>query len=74
MKLLYYTDLEISKVAKQFKKIETYLAAGDFASADVKKMPNTGGYYRAKLDKENRLLFRFAKHQEEQYLLLLEVF
>jgi len=72
MKLLYYNELETSKVKKSFKKLEQYLQAGDFNSADVKKMPNTG-YYRAKLDKENRLLFRFAEYQEEKYLLLLEV-
>ena len=36
-------------------------------------MPNTDGFYRAKLDKENRLLFKFASYKEEKYLLLLEV-
>lgn len=73
MKLLYYNELDTSSVRKSFKKVEQYLKAGDFASADVKKMPNTGGYYRAKLDRENRLLFKFAEYDKEQYLLLLEV-
>ena len=72
MKLLYYNELETSKVKKSFKKVEQFLQKGDFNSADVKKMPNTG-FYRAKLDKENRLLFRFAEFKQEKYLLLLEV-
>ncbi len=73
MKLLHYNELDTTKVKKQFKKVEKYLGEGDFASADVKKMPNTGGYYRAKLDAKNRLLFKFADYEEERYILLLEV-
>jgi len=73
MKILHYNELNTSKVKKSFKKVSQYLEDGNFTAAQVKKMPNTGGYYRAKLDKENRLLFRFATYQEESYLLLLEV-
>ena len=73
MKLLYYNELKTSKVKRSFEKIKKHLEVGDFAAAQVKKMPNTGGYYRAKLDKENRLLFRFATYQGESYLLLLEI-
>ncbi len=73
MKILHYNELNTSKVKKQFKKVEEFLREGDFASADVKKMLNTDGYYRAKLDRENRLLFKYAKYQGESYLLLLEV-
>lgn len=71
MRLLYYNELDTSKVKRQFKKVEKYLEKGDFKSADVKKMQK--GYYRAKLDRENRLLFRFAQYNNESYLLLLEV-
>ena len=71
MRLLYYNELDTSKVKKQFKKVEQLLEKGDFKSADVKKMQQ--GYYRAKLDRENRLLFRFGKYEGENYLLLLEV-
>lgn len=71
MNLLYYNDLDVSKVKKQFKKVESFLKASDFKSAEVKKMQN--GYYRAKLDRENRLLFRFAEFQKNSYLLLLEI-
>lgn len=73
MNLLYYKELDISPVKKQFERVEQYLKEGNFSAADVKKMPDTGGYYRARLDKENRLLFRFAEYRGEQYLLLLEV-
>ncbi len=72
MEILYYNDLDYSKVKKQFDKVVQQLRAGNFAGADIKKMANTG-YYRAKLDEENRLLFKFARYKEETYLLLLEV-
>jgi hypothetical protein len=48
------------------------LAEGNFRGADVRKM--TGGvYYRAKLSDADRLLFRFATHAGETYLVLLEI-
>lgn len=72
MKILHYTDLNVGKLKKQFKKVEGFLAKGDFKSADVKKMVNSD-YYRAKLDDTNRLLFKFATYQSETYVLLLEV-
>lgn len=72
MNLLYYSDLNIGKLQKSFDKVEGFLKKGDFKSADVKKMVNTS-FYRAKLDRTNRLLFKFAKHQGETYLLFLEV-
>ena len=72
MNILYYSDLNYSKVKKQFEKTVGFLKAGDFSSAEVKKMANNG-FYRAKLDYENRLLFKFARHNGQYYLLLLEV-
>lgn len=72
MEILYYNDLQYGKVKKQFDKVVEQLRNNQFAAAEVKKMPNTG-YYRAKLDEENRLLFKFAKYKEQTYLLLLEV-
>ncbi|MGB3548001.1 MAG: hypothetical protein WBA17_13560 [Saprospiraceae bacterium] len=72
MKLLYYNELDTKGLKSKVTKIEKMLAAGDFKSADVKKMRNAG-YYRAKLDHENRLLFQFAEYGGETYLLLLEV-
>jgi hypothetical protein len=72
MQILYYTDLDYSKVKKSFTKVVEYLRNDQFSGADVKKMSNSG-YYRAKLDEENRLLFKFARYQGNTYLLLLEV-
>ncbi|MCK5137837.1 MAG: UvrD-helicase domain-containing protein [Bacteroidales bacterium] len=72
MNILYYRGLDYRKVKKQFEKTVEFLKAGDFSSAEVKKMASNG-YYRAKLDYENRLLFKFAWYNDQYYLLLLEV-
>jgi hypothetical protein len=72
MKILYYNDLDFSKVKKQFEKTLGFLRNGDFKSAEIKKMQPTP-YYRAKLDVENRLLFKFASYEGKTYILLLEV-
>lgn len=72
MEILIYNDLDYSKAKKQFEKTVNYLKAGDFKSADVKKMVNTG-FYRAKLDDTNRLLFKYTNIEDQKYLLLLEV-
>ena len=69
MEILYYSDLDYAKVKKNFGKVVEHLKNGNFAGADVKKMSNTG-YYRAKLDEENRLLFKFARFEGRSYLLL----
>jgi len=67
-----YNDLNTGKVRKQFDRTIEQLSRGDFAAAEVKKMTGTG-YYRAKLDYENRLLFKFARHNDQICLLALEV-
>ena len=72
MQLLRYNDFSTKGLSKQLKKTEQMLQAGDFKSADVKKMKNTG-FFRAKLDRENRLLFKFAQYQEQTCILLLDV-
>ena len=72
MDILHYSDLDYAKVKKRFGKVVEYLRNDNFAAAEVKKMSNTG-YYRAKLDDENRLLFKFARYEGRTYLLLLEV-
>jgi hypothetical protein len=43
-----------------FDKVKAAIEAGDFRSADVKKLQR-GPYYRAKLDYANRLLLQFAR-------------
>ncbi len=72
MEVLYYNDLDFSKVKKQFEKTVNQLKSGNWAGADIKKMQNTG-YYRARLDSENRLLVKFARHNGKTYILILEV-
>ncbi|MEQ8702977.1 MAG: AAA family ATPase [Phaeodactylibacter sp.] len=72
MELLRYNEFSAKGMSSKLKKVEQMLRAGDFKSAEVKKMKHLG-YFRAKLDRENRLLFKFAKHQGETYILLLEV-
>ncbi|MBU0489407.1 MAG: UvrD-helicase domain-containing protein [Bacteroidetes bacterium] len=72
MRILFYNDLDYSRVKQQFQKVVSFLENDDFISAEIKKISNTN-YYRAKLDYENRLLFKFAKYQNETYALLLEV-
>ncbi len=65
-------DLNPGKLRRSFDKTLEELASGNFAAADVKKMPDTG-YYRAKLDQENRLLFRFGNYNNQTCLLVLEL-
>ncbi|NJC27011.1 hypothetical protein [Neolewinella antarctica] len=72
MKILHYNDFDYGNLKAQVAKVEKQLAADDFKSAEVKKMRNNG-YYRAKLDKTNRLLFQLARYNSEPYALLLEV-
>ena len=70
--LLYYNGLNYDGLKKQFNKVISYLAIGDFKSADVKKL-KPSNYYRARLDIRNRLLFKILSYKEQQYLLILEV-
>lgn len=67
-----YNDIKPGKIRKQFDKTLEQLSRGDFASADVKKMTGNG-YYRAKLDYENRLLFKLARYNDQTILLILEI-
>lgn len=72
MEVLLYKNLEYHGLKKQVEKVTAALAAGDFRSAEVKKMPNTG-YFRAKLDDKNRLLFKIAQVEGRKYVFVLEV-
>lgn len=72
MNILYLNDIDFSKVKKQFYKTVEFLENNDFDSAEIKKLAGNG-YYRAKLDYENRLLFKFARFNRQTYILLLEV-
>jgi len=70
--LLQYQDLDTSGLERKFKKICDHLQRGDFKTAEVKKLTNHG-YYRAKLDDTNRLLFKPISYENKTHLLLLDV-
>ena len=72
MKILRYKDLETHGFERKIAAVEAHLSKGDFRAADVKKMVSTE-IYRAKLDKESRLLFSIARHNSEKVILLLEL-
>ena len=60
MRLLQYKDLNLRRVKAAFDKVKAAIEAGDFRSADVKKL-HAGPYYRAKLAYADRLLLQFAR-------------
>jgi len=64
MQVLIYNEFSAKGLSSKLKKVEKMLREGDFKSAEVKKIKHLG-YFRAKLDHESRLLFKFAKHQGE---------
>ena len=72
MRLLLYKDLDTRRVKPAFAKVRAAIEAGDFRSADVKKLAPTN-YWRAKLDYSNRLLLQFASCGDETVCLALEV-
>ena len=72
MRLLLYKNLDIRRVKPAFAKVRAAIEAGDFRSADVKKLAPTR-YWRAKLDYGNRLLLQFARCGDETVCLALEV-
>ncbi|MEO6720647.1 MAG: UvrD-helicase domain-containing protein [Ferruginibacter sp.] len=70
--ILFYNQLDSKNVQKNFDKVLQQLSEGDFKSADVRKMTSTG-YYRARLNIKDRLLFTIVFYNQKKYLLLLEV-
>jgi hypothetical protein len=72
MRLLRYKDLDLKRVRAAFEKVRAAIEAGDFKSADVKKL-HAGPYYRAKLDYANRLLLQFARIDGQTVCLALEL-
>jgi hypothetical protein len=72
MPILFHSDLDIKSVEKTYTKTLGQLSRGDFDSADVKKMP-TSGFYRARLDIRDRLLFKIINFEGQKHILLLEV-
>lgn len=72
MQILAYNQLNTHKVKAQIERVSRHLADGNFRAADVRKMHNTG-FYRAKLNDADRLLFKIGTYQGQRVILLLEV-
>lgn len=72
MNVLVYNQIDTGKVKPQFERVSRQLAEGNFRAADVRKMQNTG-FYRAKLNDADRLLFKIGGYQGQRVILLLEV-
>lgn len=70
--LRYFNELDTKAVEKKYNAVLKQLSAGDFKSAEVKKMANTG-YYRARLDIKDRLLFSIARFNGSVFILILEL-
>jgi len=69
MKVLLYNELNPKNIPN-FKKMKGFLEAGDYKSADVKKIAQN--LYRCRLDISNRLLFSIYQCNGEQFILILE--
>lgn len=69
MQIILYNQLNPKKIPN-FEKTKRFLEAGDFRSAEVKKVGDN--LYRACLDRSNRLLFALYRYQGETYILVLE--
>lgn len=72
MKILEYSNLDLSRLKAPYLKVRDEIARDDFRSADVKKLAQSD-FYRAKLDYSNRLLFKIVRYQEVVYALMLEI-
>lgn len=72
MKILEYSDIDYSKVRRQYEKVISCLERDDFRSAGVKKLAEHG-LYGARLDDSNRLIFKLVQYQKMRYALILEV-
>ncbi len=69
MQVILYNQLNPKNIPN-FPKMKGYLEAGDFRSADVKKVGHN--LYRARLDHSNRLVFSLYRSHDHVYILVLE--
>jgi UvrD/REP helicase N-terminal domain len=69
MQAILYNQLNAQSIPN-FQKMKGFLEAGDFRSADVKKVGHN--LYRARLDISNRLLFSLYRSHDHTYILVLE--
>lgn len=71
MDILFYHDFDPHHLKDKVDKTVAFLRQGDFRAADVKKLSDKG-YYRAKLDDTNRLLFSIGTYRDRKYVFVLE--
>ncbi|MFA0811006.1 UvrD-helicase domain-containing protein [Microbulbifer epialgicus] len=69
MNILLYDNLNPATI-KGFPKVKDALANNNFRQADVRKIGNN--LYRARLNKNDRLLFSLYSHSDQPYCLILE--
>ncbi|MGE0385858.1 MAG: AAA family ATPase [Gammaproteobacteria bacterium] len=75
MRILEYTGLDTTRVARRYREVVEAIAREDFRAAEVKKLVNLGHgkFYRARLDGADRLLFALVRHGTQTCALMLEV-
>ena len=74
MRVLTHVELSVPKrLAASFKKVIAAVERDDLRSADMKKLGSRGGFHRAKLDYDARLLFRFGRYQGHAVAFALEI-
>ncbi len=75
MRLLEYADLDTRGVTASYAKFAAAIARDDFRSADVRKLANIthGAFYRARLDRADRVLLTFVRRGDETCAVALEV-
>ncbi len=69
MRVLLYNRIDPDAIPG-FTKLRVSLERGDFRSADVRKVDDN--LYRARLDRSNRVLFKFYEHEGERCVLVVE--
>ena len=69
MKTLVYNDLSPDQISG-FAKVRKALESDNFQQADVRKIGKN--LYRARLNRNDRLLFSLHKYNDEPYCLILE--
>ena len=69
MQVRLYNDLHSVKIPG-LKKFQTAIESDNFAQADVKKIGDN--LYRARLNRNDRLLFAIHSYQDESFCLVLE--
>ncbi len=72
LQILVYNDIHPGKLKKPFESVLRQLEEGNFSSAEVKKMTGTD-LYRAKIDYENRVIFKAGRYKDQYCLFVLEI-